>query len=98
MVCNKKYWASIYEARQSREPILTENAIDNFEFGKLRYIKKGSITAILSYGVTTKLAKELNDEFKKKGQDCSLVSCHTLKPLDVEGIKNILNTHQNNSN
>ena len=76
------------------EPILTENAIDNFEFGKLRYIEKGSITAILSYGVTTKLAKELNDEFKKKGQDCSLVSCHTLKPLDVGGIKNILNTHQ----
>ena len=47
------------------EPILTENAIDNFEFGKLR-VKEGSITAILSYGVTTKLAKELNDEFKKK--------------------------------
>ncbi len=76
------------------EPILTQNAIDKFDFGKIRYIEKGTETAILSYGVTTKLAKELHDELKKKGKKNSLISCHTLKPLDIDGVKDILNNHE----
>ena len=76
------------------EPNLTENAIDKFEFGKLRYLKKGKEIAVISYGITVKMALELSAELEKKGKSVSVISCHTIKPLDKEGIKKILNKYQ----
>ena len=76
------------------EPNITENAIDKFEFGKLRYIKKGNEIAIISYGITVKMALDLSVELEKKRKSVSVISCHTIKPLDKVGIKKILNKYQ----
>ena len=76
------------------EPNLTKNAIDKFEFGKLRYLKKGKEIAVISYGITVKMAIDLSTELEKKGKSVSVISCHTIKPLDKIGIKKVLNEHQ----
>ena len=76
------------------EPTFTENSIEDFEFGKPRYIIKGEDTAIISYGITVKIAKEIHDNLKDKGQNNSLISCHTIKPLDKKIIVDILNNHK----
>lgn len=75
------------------EPILTEKA-DKFEFGKVRYLCKGSDIAIISYGITVKMAFELKDKFEKEGKSISIISCHTIKPLDKVGILQILVHHK----
>ena len=69
------------------EPNITENAIEKFQFGKIRYIKKGNEIAIISYGITVKMALDLSVELEKKGKSVSVISCHTIKPLDKVGIK-----------
>lgn len=76
------------------EPNFTDKADEKFSFGRLRYINKGSDIAIITYGTTIKICSEIQDELKKKGFSCSLISCHTIKPLDVEGIKKMLNDHK----
>jgi transketolase len=75
------------------EPELTGNAVEPFVFGKLRYLRRGKDVCILSYGVIMKLATEVADQLAAAGQSVSLVSCHTLKPLDCEGIERALHTH-----
>lgn len=76
------------------EPKLTENAVEPFVFGKLRYLQRGSDVCILSYGVIMKLATEVSDRLQAAGHSVSLVSCHTLKPLDRAGIERALHTHK----
>lgn len=77
------------------EPVLTENAIDPFIVGKIRYIKKGSDSCIISYGPTIlkalNLAKHLETECN---ESVSIISCHTIKPLDVTGIIEALIAHK----
>jgi len=75
------------------EPNLTKESIDKFVIGKVRYLKKGKDIAILSYGITVKIAFELEKELKKKGKSVSIVCVHTLKPIDRKGITSILNNH-----
>lgn len=76
------------------EPDMTAKALDGFEFGKLRYITRGSDVCILSYGPIMKMASEVAAKFAAQGKSVSLVSCHTLKPLDVEGVKAALSGHK----
>lgn len=76
------------------EPNYTDKAIDRWEFGKLRYIKKGADVCILSYGVIMQKAMQLAERFEKAGKSVSVVSCHTMKPLDVAGIERALHTHK----
>ena len=33
--------SNLYETRKAGEPNLTENAVEQFEIGKIRYLKKG---------------------------------------------------------
>jgi transketolase len=75
------------------EPILTKDAIEPFVFGKVRYLQKGNDVCILSYGVIMKTAMEVFKQLKLEGKSVSLVSCHTLKPIDRDGIENILRDH-----
>ena len=75
------------------EPILTGNAEDPWEFGRLRYLCRGRDVCLLSYGPTLKLAADIADYFRQQGRSVSLVSVHTLKPLDVEGITQALAAH-----
>ena len=76
------------------EPDLTSSAVDGFEFGKLRYLKRGSDVCILGYGPILKVGAELAAKFEARGESVSLVSAHTVKPLDVEGIESALRSHK----
>jgi transketolase len=76
------------------EPDLTSRAVDPFTFGKLRYLKRGRDVCILSYGPITKLAADLAARFEAGGESVSLVSVHTLKPLDTEGLIDAVRNHR----
>ncbi len=75
------------------EPDMTKGA-EPWKFGKLRYLRRGSDVCILTYGVITKMAAQIADSLAAQGKSVSLVSCHTLKPLDREGIIEALKTHK----
>jgi len=75
------------------EPKLTEKA-EPFVFGKLRYLRRGKDVCILSYGVIMKLAVQVADRLAAAGKSVSVVSCHTVKPLDRPGIAEALKTHK----
>ena len=71
------------------EPVLTANA-EPWVFGKARTIKPGTSTCIIGYGTILKMGVELAAKLEEKGESTAVVSLHTMKPLDVEGIAKIL--------
>lgn len=75
------------------EPDLTSQAVEPFEFGKMRTITRGEDVCILSYGPIMKLAAEVADRFRARGDSVTLASVHTLKPLDRDGIAEALTRH-----
>lgn len=75
------------------EPAFTDDALDRWAFGKIRYLARGADTCILSYGPIVKLAAEVAAGLRAQGESVSLVSVHTLKPLDAEGIEDVLRRH-----
>lgn len=76
------------------EPDLTSRALERFAFGRLRYLKRGADVCVLSYGPMLKLAADLAARFEARGESVSLVSAHTLKPLDVDGVAEALHNHR----
>jgi len=76
------------------EPDLTTGAADPFVFGKLRYLRRGGEVCVLGYGPSLKLAGEVADALEERGHSTSLVSVHTLKPLDREGVVAALRAHR----
>jgi len=76
------------------EPDITSSALDKFEVGKLRYLVKGKDIAIISYGVTVNLALNVARELEKNGKSTSVISCHSIKPIDLNGIKNMMKNHK----
>ena len=68
------------------EPDFTSRLADKFAFGKLRHLRRGADVCVLAYGSIMKMAAEVADRMEAQGQSVSLVSVHTLKPLDVEGL------------
>ena len=48
----------------------------------------------MSYGPTLKMGADLAAKFAARGQSVSLVSAHTLKPLDVAGVAEALHGHR----
>jgi len=76
------------------EPDLTANALDPFQIGKVRYLKKGSDIAILSYGITLSMALDIAKKLEEEGKSVSVISCHTIKPLDNKGIRQVLENHK----
>jgi len=76
------------------EPEFTSKALEPWEFGRLRYLKRGWDVCILTYGPIMKVAVGLADRFEKAGKTVSVVSVHTLKPLDRDGIADVLHTHR----
>ena len=75
------------------EPVLTDEAAEPWEFGKLRHITKGDDVCILTYGPIAKLAGEVAERYRAQGRGVSFVCCHTLKPLDEAGIVAALKSH-----
>lgn len=74
------------------EPDLTRGA-ESWQFGRLRYLRRGSDVCILTYGVITKMAAEVAAALQERGKSVSLVSVHTMKPLDRPGIVEALTHH-----
>jgi transketolase len=72
------------------EPVLTQGATEPWAFGKVRMLRPGSDVCILSYGPIMKRAIAVADRFEATGRSAAVVSVHTLKPLDREGLSNIL--------
>ena len=75
------------------EPDFTSALAEKFIFGKLRFLRRGSDVCILAYGPIMKMAAEVADRLQGQGRSVSLVSVHTLKPLDLEGIGEVLAAH-----
>jgi len=75
------------------EPVLTKDA-EPWQFGKIRYLRRGSDVCILTYGVITKMAAAVADALQAQGKSVSLVSVHTMKPLDRDGIVGALQRHK----
>ena len=91
--CTRQKKGPVYlRLGKAGEPTFTENA-DPWEFGKIRYTRKGSDVCILTYGVIISLADKIAQNLDDKGKKPSLVSCHTLKPLDTEGIVKVLQNY-----
>lgn len=76
------------------EPELTADAPEPWQFGRLRTITRGTDVCILTYGPIAKLATDIAERFRELGQSVSLISAHTLKPLDEAGIVAALKSHQ----
>lgn len=74
------------------EPVLTEGA-EPFVLGKLRYLRRGDDVCVLAYGSIAKLASAVADRLESQGRSVSLVSAHTVKPLDVDGVQEALRGH-----
>jgi transketolase len=73
------------------EPDLSSHAPEPFVFGKLRKLREGQGTCILSYGPIVGMALEVaSDLAEKRGAAPAVYSVHTLKPLDKEGLAEIL--------
>jgi transketolase len=73
------------------EPDLTSAAPDPFRLGKIRFIKQGADICFLSYGPITKMGRDVAERIEKeKSKSCAVVSVHSIKPLDIEGIKAVL--------
>lgn len=92
--CAKQDKGPVYlRIGKAGEPNLTENALDPFVFGKLRYLRRGTDVCVLSYGVIMTLAVQVADRLESEGASVSVVSCHTVKPLDRPGIEEALRNH-----
>jgi len=76
------------------EPVLTRDAIDPWQFGKLRYLRRGSEVCLLAYGPVTRIACDVATRLEAQGKSASVVSVHTLKPLDVAGLGEALARHK----
>lgn len=77
------------------EPNLTAEAPESFVFGKVRTIKSGRDTCLLSYGPIVKMALDSAAGLEAAhGCSVAVVSVHTLKPLDVAGIARLLSQYE----
>jgi transketolase len=75
------------------EPILTADA-EPWHFGKVRYLRRGADICILTYGVIAGMAAKVADRLAAQGKSVSLVSVHTMKPIDRAGIAETLVRHR----
>jgi transketolase len=75
------------------EPDLSAAATGPFVFGKIRTLRPGRDVCILSYGPIMKMAFEVADQLEAGGRSTAVVSVHTLKPLDRDGLKGVLGNY-----
>ncbi len=75
------------------EPNLTTDATESFVLGRIRQIRQGTGTAVLGYGPILEMAVRASDRAESRGLTPSIYSVHTIKPLDVERVDQILTTY-----
>jgi transketolase len=76
------------------EPVITAGAPSPFTFGRLRFLRTGSDLCILGYGAVLKLGMDAATALEARGISAAVASVHTLKPLDRDGLANILSKFQ----
>lgn len=65
-------------------PLLTEDTNNKFEIGKGRVIRKGADITIIANGETVYPALKAAELLAENGVETTVVSMHTIKPLDAE--------------
>lgn len=65
-----------------------------WEFGKIRKVRDGDDVCILSYGPIIKQAFGVAAKFAERGKSTAIYSVHTLKPLDADGITDVLTRYK----
>jgi transketolase len=93
--CAKQKEGPVYlRIGKAGEPVLTEKAIEPWTFGKVRYLQRGTDVCLLAYGTIMSRVVELARAIEAQGKSVSIVSCHTVKPLDRAGIIAALTGHK----
>ena len=69
------------------DPVIHEKEFE-FEIGKGIVVKEGKDICLIATGTMLYLAKIASDILEKQGLNVTLISMHTIKPLDTELIKN----------
>ena len=72
------------------EPVLGSAASEPFRFGKIRLLREGCDACIIGYGPILKFGMDAAAALESKGVSVAVVSAHTVKPLDREGIAKLL--------
>jgi transketolase len=72
------------------EPDFTSKLTQPWAFGKIRQIRAGTDVCILSYGPIMKRAMAIADHLETNGKRVAVHSVATLKPLDREGLTEVL--------
>ena len=94
-VCAERNGPTYLRLGKAGEPNLTAEAPEPFEFGKVRLIKEGRDVCIIAYGPIMKMAFEVAEKLgRERGKSVAIVSAHTVKPLDTEGVKRLLNNFE----
>ncbi len=70
-------------------PPLKENNDDVFEFGKGRIICEGADVAIIATGEAVYPALEAAEKLKAQNINATVISMHTIKPLDTELLESV---------
>lgn len=72
-------------------PSLKSAPNEHFEFGKGRIIKEGTHAAIIANGETVSIAMQAAIALQGKGIEVTVVSMHTVKPLDTALLEQLAN-------
>jgi len=80
------------------ESSLTEKVDQLWVFGKVRWLQRPSLDidpdyCVVSYGPLMDVALGVAAGLRRRGHWVSVVNCHTLSPLDIDGIEEICSCH-----
>ena len=84
-----KHEGPVYIRLGKNDPKVHENDNIDFKIGKGIIHKKGNDLNILATGNMLESAKLAADRLEKEGINASVISMHTIKPLDVDLIKEL---------
>lgn len=79
---------------KSGEKNFTQKTTDKWKFGKIRKIISGKKICLIGYGPLMKIFFEVLPKLRKMGINPSVYSCHTMKPFDINGLKNIFQKYK----
>jgi len=90
--CNRP--AAIRYPRGSGPGAAVENDFTPLPIGKSEVLVAGSQVALLAVGRMVSIGREVVEQLKKYGIDCTLVNARFVKPLDTELILDLAGTHE----
>ena len=82
---------TFFRLGRAGEPVVHEEGID-WHFGKAIRVSQGRDLAIIATGSMLKRAVDAAEILKRKGIEATVLSMHTIKPLDVEAVTEVIDT------